>query len=379
MLNFIKKPIGQIVIFLSLSGLMGGIFFYEKMTQSEMQEGMDVVLAEEGEYDLIEIQRSNLPYIKRGEGYSVGGQSHQRRPLSEVKQASKKQSKQPIDKEAPEETQQTRDRSVVSRKLRESMGDKPKDERKALPLELFSSSTSLEKEVSLDYAPYGRMIPCETVITIDSSRRDTPIVGFVTEDVYHNGRLIIPAGVEVHGRASPNKFRERIDASGSWVLVWRDQSHLNGSEMTISGVALDMSRDYVNGQWSEEDGSAGLKGNLIKSDQWTEVKLYAATFLSAVSQGVQEKKTVGSAFGETERVPTNSLENAALQGNTAVIDRYADQILKEIQEHGFYVRVPAGTQFYLYVTQALDLEDAKVGNEEIKEVWKKEEKYEETS
>ena len=68
----------------------------------------------------------------------------------------------------------------------------------ALPISLYHGSDQ-EAEVSDTYAPYGRMIPCETVITIDSAKIETPIIGFVTEDVWHDGRLIIPAGAEVHG------------------------------------------------------------------------------------------------------------------------------------------------------------------------------------
>jgi hypothetical protein len=43
------------------------------------------------------------------------------------------------------------------------------------------------------------------------------------------------------------------------------------------------------------------------------------------------------------------------------MDRYAQQILQAIERDGFYVRVPAGKQFYLYVTQTLDEQDAKIG------------------
>ena len=51
-----------------------------------------------------------------------------------------------------------------------------------LPITLYHGEDQ-ETEVSDTYAPYGRMIPCETVITIDSAKIETPIIGFVTEDV----------------------------------------------------------------------------------------------------------------------------------------------------------------------------------------------------
>ena len=49
-----------------------------------------------------------------------------------------------------------------------------------------------------------------------------------------------------------------------------------------------------------------------------------------------------------------SLQNAPLVGAQQVLNTYAKQILDTIQRDGFYVRVPAGKQFYLYVTQTID-------------------------
>lgn len=40
---------------------------------------------------------------------------------------------------------------------------------------------------------------------------------------------------------------------------------------------------------------------------------------------------------------------------------YAQRILDAIQRDGFYVRVPSGKQFYLYVLQTIDRSDAVIG------------------
>lgn len=56
-----------------------------------------------------------------------------------------------------------------------------------------------------------------------------------------------------------------------------------------------------------------------------------------------------------------SLQNAPFVGAQQVLDTYARQIYENIQRDGFYVRVPAGKQFYLYVTQTLDKSQAQVG------------------
>jgi hypothetical protein len=189
------------------------------------------------------------------------------------------------------------------------------------------------------------------VITVDSSSINTPIVGLVTEDVYHHGQLIIPSGTEVHGSATVDRTRERIASDGRWTLVWQ-----NGEELSVSGLALDHERDADTGTWAITDGSAGLRGRLIKSDNLAEVKLYAAALLSGAADVFTEKNT--SAFGS---FTLPSLQNAPLKGAQGVLDRYAQQILTTIERDGFYVRVPAGKQFYLYVTQALDQDDAKIG------------------
>jgi hypothetical protein len=186
---------------------------------------------------------------------------------------------------------------------------------------------------------------------VDSSTIDTPIVGLVTDDVWHNGRVIIPAGTEVHGTAKVDRVRERIASSGNWTLVWQ-----SGEELTINGLALDREKEQAAGGWDITDGSAGLRGELLKSDDLAEIKLFAATFLSGAASGLtQTQQTI---FG-TQSVP--SFQNAPIQGAQQVLNTYAKQILDTIERDGFYVRVAAGKQFYLYVTQTIDKSKAVIG------------------
>jgi len=185
----------------------------------------------------------------------------------------------------------------------------------------------------------------------------TPIIGLVTEDVYHAGKLIIPAGTEVHGTAKTDHQRERIASGSSWTLVWQ-----NGEEMQIKAIALD--REFENNTnqtgWSITDGSAGLRGELIKSDSLAEIKLFAATFLSGAAASLTEKQQ--TLFGP---INSPSLNNAPLAGAQDVLKIYAQQISDSIQKDGFYIRVPSGKQFYLYVLQTLDRADASIGGAAI--------------
>ncbi len=169
--------------------------------------------------------------------------------------------------------------------------------------------------------------------------------------MFHHGQLIIPAGTEVHGSAQVDRARERIASKGRWTLVWQ-----NGQELNVTGLALDHERDADTGTWGITDGSAGLRGRLLKTDNLAEVKLYIASLLSGAAEAFTDKQI--SAFGS---FALPSLQNAPLQGAQSVLDRYAQQILQAIERDGFYVRVPAGKQFYLYITQTVDEQDAKIG------------------
>lgn len=222
------------------------------------------------------------------------------------------------------------------------------------PISLFAdSSVGLReaKPVPAVYAPFGRLIPCETVITVDSASIQTPIIGLITDDVYHNGRLVIPAGTEIHGTAQTDRHRERIASGNSWTLVWQ-----SGEELRLKGIALD--REFAGDQegWGITDGSAGLRGRLLKTDDLAEIKLFAATVLSGAAGALTEQQP--TLFGNLD---SRSLNNAPLRGAQDVLGVYAQRILDAIERDGFYVRVPSGKQFYLYVLQTIDRSGARIG------------------
>lgn len=234
--------------------------------------------------------------------------------------------------------------------------EKPKPEPPPqLPsLSLFgdaSAGVPEPKSLGEIYAPYGRLIPCETVITVDSASIQTPIVGLITENIYHAGKLVIPAGTEVHGTAQTDRHRERIASGGSWTLVWQ-----GGEELRLKAITLD--REFSGDQegWGITDGSAGLRGRILKSDDMAEIKLFAATFLSGAADALTEKEQ--TVFGT---VNSRSLNNAPFEGAQKVLSVYAQRIYEAIQRDGFYVRVPSGKQFYLYVLQTIDRSDAEIG------------------
>jgi hypothetical protein len=228
------------------------------------------------------------------------------------------------------------------------------------PISLFADSSAgipPVKKLSAVFAPFGRLIPCETVITVDSASIQTPIVGLVTENVYYGGKLVIPAGTEIHGTAQTDHQRERIASGNTWTFIWQ-----NGMEMQIKAIALDREFENETNQsgWAITDGSAGLRGEVIKSDNFADIKLFAATFLSGAASALTEKQQ--TIFGP---IDSPTLNNAPFAGAQAVLQTYAQQIFDSIQKDGFYVRVPSGKQFYLYVLQTIDAADASLGGTAI--------------
>ncbi|MGE3312773.1 MAG: TrbI/VirB10 family protein [Limisphaerales bacterium] len=202
------------------------------------------------------------------------------------------------------------------------------------------------------YAPAGRLIRAITVNALNSASIDTPIIALVTDDLWHGGELVIPAGSELHGRAALDRTRDRIVSTGPWTIVWQ-----TGEELTVTGIALDREDPVLRTGKLDGDGVAGLKGQIIRSDSAEEIRLFAAAFLSGAASGFQQRQT--TLLG-TEIL--GNARNAGLNGASQVLNTYAQQITDSIRRDGIFVAVPAGHPMYLYVTHTLDLGQARIGN-----------------
>jgi hypothetical protein len=229
-----------------------------------------------------------------------------------------------------------------------------------LPMRIYAAVND-STNVSDEFLPFGRLIPCELVITVDSSRIATPIVGLVTEDQWENGNLIIPAGSEVHGQCQLDRSRDRIASDRSWVIVWQE----SGKELPVQGVALDSSPRPDGSGWDITDGSAGLRGMTLKGDQYAEIKEIIAKAISAGAQGFVPTVTSIGPLGSVSSTTTGSWQTALAQTVQAAGQVYGNQVLQSIKDDGVYIRVPAGKQFYLYVTQTIDLSKSTRGGSKI--------------
>ena len=223
-----------------------------------------------------------------------------------------------------------------------------------IPQTIFATR---EQSVSEWFLPYGRLLRCELMNTVDSTNIDTPIIGLVIEDAWNDGRLIVPAGTEVHGVAQKSPVRERIGSDRQWFLVFQD-----GRELPISGTVLDYAPDPKKpDSWAESDGSAGLRGFVVKSDKYAEAKAILAAMISAGAGAFPETTTLISPLGGATQLNNGGIDSAFSAGLQAGGQLYSKRLLERLDKDPFYVRVPASTTFYLYVTQTVDLGKATIG------------------
>ena len=217
-----------------------------------------------------------------------------------------------------------------------------------------------------DYAPAFRLVKCQLVNTVDSANLLTPIIGLVTDDLWWNGKVIIRAASEVHGVANVDRVRERIASNGEFTFILNEPNGL-GREIVVRGMVLDMEKDDNVDSYGIADGSAGLHGDVIRTANADAIKLYAASLINGIAGAFSSgaNGVLGNrVFTNSSSLGLSALQggviNPAVGGTQGVLDRYAQQIASSIERDGFFVRVPAGKQFYVYCTEAIDLTKATV-------------------
>lgn len=83
--------------------------------------------------------------------------------------------------------------------------------------------------------------------------------------------------------------------------------------------------------------------------------MLASAALSGFARGTQDRTQ--TALGTTI---TGSLSNGVREGAGEVFDLYAQRTLKDIEENGYFVRVAAGKEFYVYVLEAINPQRASI-------------------
>lgn len=86
-------------------------------------------------------------------------------------------------------------------------------------------STTKEVSQSESFLPFGYLLQCSIKI---------PMRGQISAAVWHNGKLIIPAGTDIHAITQKNASREEMGSTRKWKLVFE-----NGRELPLSATVMD--------------------------------------------------------------------------------------------------------------------------------------------
>ena len=99
----------------------------------------------------------------------------------------------------------------------------------------------------------------------------------------------------------------------------------------------------------------------MKSDKYAEDQVILGPDDFRGSGRVLETTTLISPLGGATQLNNGGIDSASSAGLQAGGQLYSKRLLERLDKDPFYVRVPAGTTFYLYVTQTVDLGKATVG------------------
>lgn len=222
--------------------------------------------------------------------------------------------------------------------------------------------------VSERYAPYGRLISCKMVNTVESGNIDTPLIAVVVEDLwwinqYGEKKLIIPAGTEVHGTVQGAKpLRNRLVTGDSFVLVWQATSEMVGFELELNGMALEKSTHLGDKSLATiSDMSAGIPGQVVSNENLAKALMYTLAFGQGLAQGYQTTEAYADQ-GNTVVTQEGTTKNALARGGESLAQMMLQDVSEMVARESYYIRVPSGTEFYLFVKQVINLDDANVAN-----------------
>jgi hypothetical protein len=207
------------------------------------------------------------------------------------------------------------------------------------PTEAATPAPTVTPKVE-QWLPPSIFIPCVLVNTVESSHINTPVVGEVIRDCCQNGHLIVPAGTLVSAFAQSGAVRDRIEVAGNWLFVFSD-----GRQLKAPGMACVREADPANQQFGIEDGSAGLQGELIESDHWANAKAFIALLMTSTVQAgtAAASSVVQRGYGGGVGLPDTS----------PILAKYLDQLLNGSTGDSRFVRVRAGTEFYIFPTDTI--------------------------
>jgi hypothetical protein len=195
-------------------------------------------------------------------------------------------------------------------------------------------------QVPKTWLPGSVLIPCSLVTTLESSAHlNTPVIGEVIRDVWQNGHLIIPFATTVSCVTQSNAVNDRVEVAGEWLFVFPD-----GKSLRVPAIACTRQWDPSTQQKGARDAVAGLIGENVESDKWANAKAFIALLMTSVNQTV----TAGAS-----QVLSRGYGGVVLPDTSSIQAKYLDQLMNGETGDGRFVRVSAGTQFYLFPTDTI--------------------------
>ena len=199
------------------------------------------------------------------------------------------------------------------------------------------------------WCPPSRFIPCVLINTVNSSQMDTPVVGKVERDIIcvntggdgKDHRVItIPAGTVVSSFANGGAIRDRIPVAGTWLFVFPDNRSLK-----VPGIACNREADPSTMQFGDEDGSAGLKGELVETNHWANAQAFLVLLMGQANQVVTAAASSAASRGFGGGV--------VLPDTNAIQAKYLNQLFNGETGDSRYVHVASATEFYIFPTDSI--------------------------
>ena len=385
LVNILKSPTSKVII----SGVLlvgGALILIPLLTRSDdlhaVKEEPELTQEEKAPIEM----GTEIPRFKADKVQSASAAAQAAPPPPPVINTERKEKKTVMEPEtdarptARELADRMRERAEAARKNRNNperaalpgRESAPESARGAGRIYVLSAQknggNAAEKEVFLSerYAPYGRLLNCKLVNTLESNVEGTPLIAMVIEDLWWvnakgERKLIIPAGTEVHGRMG-SCVRNRMMASGNFVLVWQLTSGEVGMELQLNGRVLEKSNQAGNKNLATiTDMAAGIPGRIMNNTNLNEMLQYTMAFVQGLSAGFQSTRTYdngSTVIQENDGSTKNALASAFQQMSEVALENISDKINKE----SYYIRVAAGTEFYLYIEQVTNVEKAAIAD-----------------
>lgn len=102
-----------------------------------------------------------------------------------------------------------------ARRLRDAREEKPRKVKYRSLLAAYdpqpvAKPTATDAASPKRFIPFGTLLKCKLVNTVDSANLETPVIAVLLEDVWQNGERVIPANTLVHGTARAGRLRDRV-------------------------------------------------------------------------------------------------------------------------------------------------------------------------